>query len=269
MTIQASDYAIRGGLEGRERLRVLGRIMHPSTAALFDRLGLGPGLTCLDVGCGGGDVTLELARRVAPGGRVVGVDLDEEKVRIARSEAQQHGIAGVEFRVADIRELRDAGPFDVVYARFLLTHLSDPEAAVRSFHEQLRPGGTLVVEDIDFSGHFTYPDSAAFHRYRELYCTTVTRRGGDPNIGPRLPLLLKQQGFSGVGLHLVQPTGMEGDVKLISGLTLENIAGAVLQDGLASRQEIDDLVQALYAFAADPLTLSGMPRVFQVWGRRD
>jgi SAM-dependent methyltransferase len=266
---QPSHYAIRGGLEGRARLRVLARVMHPSSVSLFERIGVGPGVTCLDAGCGGGDATLELARRVAPGGRVLGIDIDEEKVRIARSEAEQQNVGNVEFRVADAGTLRDAGTFDFVYARFLLTHLADPAAAVRVLRQHLRPGGTLAVEDIDFTGHFTYPDSAAFHRYCELYLTTVTRRGGDPNIGLRLPLLLKQQGFSDVGVHLVQPTGLEGDMKLLSPLTMENIAGAVLQDGLATRQEIDDLVQALYAFAADPLTLSGTPRVFQVWGRRD
>lgn len=64
------------GLEGRERLRVLARVMHASSMSLFDRLGLSDGLACLDVGCGGGDATLELARRVGPRGTVVGVDID-------------------------------------------------------------------------------------------------------------------------------------------------------------------------------------------------
>lgn len=264
-TVSTPHYAIRGGLDGRERLRVLARVMQPSSCALFDRIGVRPGLACLDVGCGGGDATLELARRVAPGGRVMGLDLDEEKLRIAREEALQHGVTNVEFRVTDIRELRDAGAFDVVYARFLLTHLSDPAAAVRAFRRQLRPGGVLAVEDIDFSGQVNHPDSPALQRYREFYRATVTRRGGDPDIGPRLPLMLKQQGFEQVGVHVVQPMGLEGDAKLLSPLTLEAIAPAVLQDGLASREAIDDLVQELYAFAADPLTLSGLPRVFQVW----
>jgi hypothetical protein len=58
-------YAIRGGIEGRERRRILARVMRASSTSLFDRLGLYDGLACLDVGCGGGDVTLELARRVA------------------------------------------------------------------------------------------------------------------------------------------------------------------------------------------------------------
>jgi ubiquinone/menaquinone biosynthesis C-methylase UbiE len=70
----STHYVIRGGLEGRERLRVLARVMRASSISLFDRLDLRDGLTCLDVGCGGGDATLELARRVAPRGRVIGVE---------------------------------------------------------------------------------------------------------------------------------------------------------------------------------------------------
>ena len=72
----STHYVIRGGVEGRERLRVLARVMHASSTSLLDRLGLCDGLACLDVGCGGGDMTLELARRVAPHGKAVGVDID-------------------------------------------------------------------------------------------------------------------------------------------------------------------------------------------------
>jgi 2-polyprenyl-3-methyl-5-hydroxy-6-metoxy-1,4-benzoquinol methylase len=64
-------YIIRGGVEGRERLRVLARVMRPTTLNLFDRVGIRPGMACLDVGCGGGDVTFELADLVGPKGRVV------------------------------------------------------------------------------------------------------------------------------------------------------------------------------------------------------
>ena len=58
------EYVIRGGIPGRERLRILGRVMAPASGALFDRIGLHRGQVCLDVGCGGGDATLEIARRV-------------------------------------------------------------------------------------------------------------------------------------------------------------------------------------------------------------
>ena len=264
----STHYVIRGGLEGRERLRVLARVMRTSSMSLFDRLDLRDGLTCLDVGCGGGDATLEVARRVAPRGRVVGIDIDAVKLEIARSEAAQQAVPNVEFRLADIREGNAFGTFDVVYARFLLTHLSDPAAVVSAFYRHLRPGGRVALEDIDFSGYFTYPESKAFRRYHELYCATVAQRGGDPNIGPRLPELLKQGGFQDVGVAIAQPVGMEGEVKLLNPLTMENIASAVLADGLASQHEIDEVVRELYEFATNPNTVAGTPRVVQAWGRR-
>ena len=264
----STHYVIRGGLEGRERLRVLARVMHTSSTSLFDRLGLRDGLACLDVGCGGGDATLELARRVAPRGTVVGVDIDEVKLQMARVEAAQQAVPNVEFQLSDIREALLPAVFDVVYARFLLTHLRDPASAVSALYAQLRPGGRIGVEDIDFSGCFTYPESKAFRRYHELYCATVARRGGDPNIGPRLPALLKQGGFEDVGMWIVQPMAMQGEVKLLNPLTMENIATTVLADGLASQEEIDHVVRELHEFAANPNTVAGMPRVVQAWARR-
>ncbi len=261
-------YAIRGGVAGRQRLKVLSRVLHPSTSALFDRLGIREGMTCLDVGCGSGDVTLDLAMRVGPRGRAVGFDIDETKLDLARQESEERGIRNVEFRTLDIRT-QDAGPgFDVVYSRFLLTHLDDPAGVVASFHRHVCPGGLLIVEDTDFSGHFTYPASPAFHRYSELYYAVVRGRGGDPDIGPRLPILLADGGFEAVDLAVVQPIGTRGEVKLLNPLTMENIADAVIQDGLASREEIGAVIRELYEFAENPRTVAGLPRIVQAWGRR-
>jgi 2-polyprenyl-3-methyl-5-hydroxy-6-metoxy-1,4-benzoquinol methylase len=61
--VQGNDYAIRGGATGRERLRILSRVMYASTISLLDRFSFNDGQQCLDIGCGGGDVTLELAKK--------------------------------------------------------------------------------------------------------------------------------------------------------------------------------------------------------------
>src|SRR4029079_5720552 len=95
-------YLIRGGLEGRERLRGLGRVMRPTTLPLLERAGVTAGMRCLDVGCGGGDVTFDLASLVGLTGSAVGVDLDATKVELARGDAEQAEVANVEFRVADL-----------------------------------------------------------------------------------------------------------------------------------------------------------------------
>ena len=262
------EYVIRGGVAGRERLRILARVLHAGTTALFDRLGVGAGLRCLDAGCGGGDVTLELARRVGRHGQVIGVDLDPTKLNLAQQEAVGQGFTNVEFRPLDLRSEEVGTGFDLVYARFLLTHLAEPAAAIAMFSRALRPGGLLIVEDVDFKGHFSWPETAAFRRYCELYYAVACSRGGDPDIGPRLPILLADGGFAQLGMHVVQPVATEGDPKLINPITLENIADVIVQDGLATRQEVDTLIHDLYAFAADPRTVASIARVIQAWGRK-
>jgi SAM-dependent methyltransferase len=262
-------YAIRGGVEGRERLKVLSRVMHKSTCDAFDQIGVGYGMVCLDIGCGSGDVTFELARRVGANGKVVGADIDYTKLDLAREEAQQLDLSNLEFRIMDIRDESNADEFDLVHARFLLTHLSDPIDAVEAFHQQLKPGGWCLLQDIDFTGLFVYPECFSFRRYHELYCHVVRRRGGDPDIGPRLPLLLRGRGFTDIAVNVVQPMACEGEVKLINALTMESIADAVLEDKLASREEIDSIVRELYDYAANPATIAGTARVVQSWGRKE
>ncbi len=267
----ADSYALRGGAAGRERLRTLSRVLVPTTGALLDRLGIRHGATCLDVGCGGGDVTRALARRAGPQGRIVGVDVDVAALEIARRETATEGLDGVAFRVLDVHALADlpeAGRFDVVYARFLLSHLADPDGAARALAACVRPGGIVAVEDIDVAGHFVHPPHAAFDRYLHLYEQVVRRRGGDPTLGPRLPRLLAGAGFPDVEVASAQPVGLRGDAKRLNPLTMASIADTVVADGLATRDETDALTAALDAYADDETTLAGLPRIVQAWGRR-
>jgi len=263
-----NHYVIRGGAKGHERLKVLSRVMHATSSALFDRARIVPGARCLDIGCGSGDITRELARRAGPKGAAVGADIDETKLQLARDETEKLGITNVEFRSIDIRERPETQEFDVVYARFLLTHLSDPAAAVDCFLEFLKPDGLVIVEDIDFSGCFVHPPSKAFDRYHEIYCSSVRKRGGDPNIGPRLPLMLNNAGLRNVEVMVVQPMGLEGEVKLLGPLTMEAIVDAAIAEHLTTNEEATELIAALYEYAADSSTLAGTPRIVQSWGRK-
>jgi hypothetical protein len=138
---------------------------------------------------------------------------------------------------------------------------------VRALRRHIRPGGAIVIEDVDYRGHFAEPDCRAFRRAVELYTKSVEKRGADPNIGPRLPGLLREAGFEDIRLKLVQPVAMQGGIKSLVCVTLENIADTVLGDGLITDQELRATIEELYAFARDPYTVVGGPRVFQTWGR--
>ncbi|HKP29462.1 MAG TPA: methyltransferase domain-containing protein [Gemmatimonadales bacterium] len=261
-------YVIRGGVEGRERLRMIARVLRPTTLALLERVAIPPDARCLDVGCGGGDVSLDLARVIAPRGHVIGTDLDPMKLDLARAEAREQGVTNVEFRHADATGSLGSTEFDLVYARFLLTHLPDPAPCVQGMRDALKPGRPVVVEDIDFTGHFSWPDSPAFRRYVELYATTVRSRGGDPDIGPRLPVLLADAGLERIGMHVIQPAGLETGIKILNPITLESIAQAVLDGGFATADEIERIVAELYAFARNGRAVMSIPRIVQAWGYR-
>ena len=265
--MEQDDYIIRGGIEGRERLRILSRVLRPTTLDFLKRAGARPGMRCLEVGCGGGDVTCDLARLVAPGGTVLGTDIDDPQLAIARKEAEAQGVGNIRFVHSDItREIPD-GPFDFIHARFLLTHVPDPAGALRRMRSVLAPGGVVAIEDIDFRGHFAHPPSPALDRYVALYTEMVRKRGGDANIGARLPALFAEAGLPPPQMHIVHPAGHEGEVKLISPITVQNIVPALLRTGLATQAEIASMVEELYIFARTPGTVAALPRIVEVWAR--
>jgi SAM-dependent methyltransferase len=264
----ATRYIIRGGLAGRERLRVLARVYGPTTGGLLARLGIEPGMRCLDVGCGGGDVALALARLVGPTGAVVGLDLDEVKLGIAREEAQAAGAANLSYRRGDVHDLPPDGDFDIVYSRFLLSHLPSPARALGAMIAAARPGGVVAIEDVDFSvGGFCHPDSEAYRWMWRTYPPAVRAHGGDATFAPMLPGMLADAGLLEVDAGLAQPAGADRDVKLMPALTVENTADAIVAAGLATRAEVDGFVDELYAVADDPGAVLALPRVVQAWGR--
>jgi SAM-dependent methyltransferase len=261
-----ADYLLRGGAKGAERLRLLASVKWPTTKSLLERVGLRQGMNCLDVGCGVGAVTLKLAEMLGPTGHAVGLDLDEAGLALARQEAHRLGL-NAEFRVGSATELEDTSAYDVVFGRFVLTHLREPDQALRRMSSATRLGGIVVVEDIQFTGHFCNPNCAAFERYVNLYQEVVRRRGGDPNIGPRLLGMFLDAGFEDVELEVIQPTYRDGLGKQMAAVTMEHIREAVVNAGLASDEEINAIVGELHAFAANLRSLMSLPRIFQVWGK--
>jgi ubiquinone/menaquinone biosynthesis C-methylase UbiE len=110
----------------------------------MNRLDLEPGHTVVDLGCGSGLTTVQLAERVGEAGSALGVDLSAELLGEARRRADRHGAGNVEFLAADIQtdHLGEAR-FDRAYSRFGLMFCADPPAAFANLRHALRPGGRL------------------------------------------------------------------------------------------------------------------------------
>lgn len=261
-------YVIQHGKEDAPRLNILAAALAPSTNALLDRLEPMANLMVIDAACGGGDVTVELSRRVGRGGRVVGLDLDPGKLEAAQELVARSDAANCTFIQCDATQAWPIYDADIVYARFILTHLREPEKLLASAWNALKPGGVMVIEDIDVDGCFWHPASEIVAKWRTLYASVVRLRGGDPCIGRRLDTLLENCSFQDVQSALVHPYGRQGPAKQAVVMTFHAIAESVLTAGLLTEPAVKALLQDVDAYAARTDTTISMPRVFQAWGRK-
>jgi SAM-dependent methyltransferase len=262
------QYVIRGGQLGYERLAVLARSWEPTTSNLFDRIGVTSGMRCLDLGCGGGDVTLELARRVGPDGLVVGVDMDAVKLDLARQAAATQGLANTEFRELNVYEWAETSLYEVVYCRNLLQHLSRPVDVLRGMWAAVGEGGTIAVEDADFEGSFCDPPHEGFNFWVETYQRVLERNGGDPLSGRKLHRRFTEAGIPAPDVAVVQRIDRTSEARMMPHSTIEATAEAIIREGIASADEVRAALSSLKDFASDPRFLCGSPRLFQAWSRR-
>lgn len=160
---------------------------------------LRPGLRLLDVGCGPGTLTADLAARVAPG-QVTAVDSAEEILAEARAVAAERGVAATtRFARADVRALAYADDsFDVVHAHQLLQHLGDPVGALREMRRVCRPDGLVAVRDADMAAMTWYPEVPGMADWLALYLRVARANGGEPRAGRQLHAWAGQAGFTDV-----------------------------------------------------------------------
>jgi SAM-dependent methyltransferase len=223
-----------------------------SAAYLLDRLV--PATDVLDVGCGPGTITIDFARRVAPG-RVVGVDRASEAIAAARHEAE--GLANIEFRDGDVQRLPtpDAA-FDVVHAHQLLHHLPDPVAALAEMRRACRPGGVVAARDTDYLALAWYPQDAALDRWRELQVHVLRAHGGHPDAGRRLLGWARRAGFSDVVPSAsVWCFATPEDREWWGGMWADRVVASALAEdavaeGLASRADLEEIARAWRRWAA-------------------
>jgi len=219
---------------------------------------LQPTHTLLDVGCGPGTITLDLASRLTAG-RVVGIDNAEEAVRAAEQLARDSNVAGVEFAVADIYALDYADDsFDVVHAHQVLQHLSDPVAALQEMRRVCRPGGLVAARDADYAAMTWFPQSADLDRWLALYDSVARSNAGEPDAGRRLRSWAHDAGFAWVAASAsVWCFANDSDLhwwtdSWADRVTQSSFARQAVERGLSDPVELERLARAWRSWGAQP-----------------
>ncbi|QOJ00263.1 MAG: methyltransferase domain-containing protein [Phycisphaeraceae bacterium] len=270
-----AGYVLGTGLDETFRLGLQHRLHSASAHRLWERAGVRPGLSVLDVGCGPGYATMDLGQIVGPGGRVVGVDESPQFLKQLGDEAAARKMINIERVLGDAQDLTaslgGSPAFDLAYARWVFCFLSRPEGLVRGLSSLVRPGGRVAVQD-----YFNYeysiklaPRSSAFEAVVDAVARSWRSRGGDPDIMGRLPGMFADAGFEIEHFGVTQRVARPGDTiwhwpKTFFESYIPKLVGYGMIGEEAARAALDDL-RCAEASASSFILL---PSVFDLVARR-
>lgn len=219
---------------------------------------LRPGLALLDVGCGPGTITVDLAEAVAPG-RVLGIDAVDDVLAGARAAVGARGVTNVDFSVDDVTGLSaDDDTFDVVHAHQVLQHLTDPVAALAEMARVCRPGGLLAARDADYAAMCWHPADPLLDRWLELYRTLARNNGGEPDAGRHLlgwanaARLVHVEATASAWCFATPESRTWWADLWAERASRSTLADQIVAEGLASTDELDGIAAALRTWATHP-----------------
>lgn len=266
-TTFAGHYPLEHRAGEIERLRIQGEGMAPDTLTMLNRIGVGPGWRCLDIGCGPRGITDLLSERVGPSGRVVGLDMDGQHL----AHARKHAPANVEFVRGDAFGCDlPAASFDLVHIRFVASTAGDPERLIREAMRLTRPGGVVALQEPDGSTLNCDPPHPAWDRLKAAVLGAFAGVGADLTLARRLYGLARRAGLADVQYRpfLIGVRSIDPMVDYLPS-TVESLRGTVLRLGLMSEAELSTALAECRAHLREPGTVFTMYTVAQVWGRKE
>ena len=180
-----------------QRLRNQARMWEGATADVLDRVGLKPGMSCLDVGSGPGAVMRLMADRAGAEGSVTGIEIDAGLGREALQALRAEGGTQFELITADLQELdAPAGaPFDLTFCRLVLMQLRDPVAVLEKMAGWTKQGGTVVAQELDFGPITVEPTCPAMGEFNRVFEGVFRGHGRNLRAGRQLPAQFEAAGL--------------------------------------------------------------------------
>jgi SAM-dependent methyltransferase len=246
----------------RERQKLLAKVLAPVMDRLLNVLQLPQDLRCLDLGCGIGETTRQLARKLDSPRKVIGAELNTDLVEAARGVSL--GLKNrVAFEQGDAARLQFAdNSFDFVFARYLLMHLPQPEAVLKEMLRVCRSGGVVAVQEPDFSFQRCYPDSWAYERLPDL----LGRLFPDAFLGPKLWSCFEKLGYSSSNVLVDSVVEVnQNDLRRLYRLSVEAMEKAVIEKGIYSEPEFKRLLAELERVENEQNILCVSNYIFSTW----
>lgn len=182
--MSSSEYLLAGQVSELERLKLQSRVWEPSGRRLLEEIGDGRGARALDIGCGVMGWLRVLSEWVGPDGEVVGTDIDDAMLAVAKEFVAEESLGSVTLVKDDLFATSlEPSSFDLVHARYEITPLGRGPEQMTTYLGLVRPGGTVVLEDPDVASWHFNPPAPALEKLIALIVEAFRRTGGDWDAG--------------------------------------------------------------------------------------
>ncbi len=271
-SIPAHPYLL--GHSDREigRLERQAGIVDPITRRFFQEAGVAPGMRVLDVGSGGGDVSLLVADLVGDRGQVVGVDRSPMAVEAAAARIQTLGRSNVSFDVGDPADMSFDRSFDAVVGRYVLQFQKDATPMLRKLAALTRPGGLVAFHELDWHGVESFPPASLFERCRSWGIETLRRHGTEFRMGMKLYATFAAAGLPSAEVRVVPIVGYGASAATIAqfmGDFILTLAPEIERLEVATAAEVgaETLIARLVQEAEESSSFFSVWTQFGVWSR--
>jgi ubiquinone/menaquinone biosynthesis C-methylase UbiE len=261
------SYILKTGRKGFDRLSIVNKMYNFESMSFLQGLNIKKGSFVIDVGCGIGIMSQNLAKLVGPEGSVIAIDQSSEQIELAKKLAKKKGIKNIEFIIDSAENLPSYNiSADAIYSRLVLVHQKKPDFLFDCLLETLKIGGIVVCEEPITSSSFSYPASTAFKRHLSLYCNMGKKAGLDFDFGKSLPAFLENHGLSLLKVRRVQNSFSDEAMKKIAYYRSLECSDVYLKNKFIGEKALTSLLNSLIEFSGDKKFISSGVEMMQAVG---
>ncbi|PIQ44192.1 MAG: hypothetical protein COV52_03195 [Gammaproteobacteria bacterium CG11_big_fil_rev_8_21_14_0_20_46_22] len=265
-------YTMPVGKSDEARLLALNAICNPESLRFIDDVSLNlEGKTVADIGCGTGIMSVHWAKKVGKRGKVIAIDISEEQLAVAKAYAEKQGVLNIQYICLPVERLSEIGEcVDLVYTRFLLEHLANPELAIKQMLGLIKPNGYLFCETVtSYEAIFSDPETEMTRQWREAVLLQPTFHQTDFYLGKRLFSLYPSFGLSRKFFRLAQPlmTENKASVDFSVGYMLA-MKNKLASTSIFSEESVLEIAEAIEQYLLEGGVIA-FPQYVQVLGQKE
>ena len=266
--LKQNNYILPTGKADQERLKILNEVYGKYSRASFDKVGLKKGQKVAIFGCGSGECIDYIHQKIGDEGKLLCIDISPEQIALTKEVLTTQGILNVEYKVADIQNIKGDESYDLAYCRFVLGHVKEPRKGIESMLSFVKQGSFIACDEYSTNYKYCYPELKAFQKIMEISKRIREELGKDSIYGEKLYHEMLNFDVEPIHFEFNMPISNSARKKQLTIMSWEAIKEKGVIREVASDEELDEIISELKAHQNDESMFQGVGTIFQYIGRK-